>query len=104
MSLHFTDTNNADDSDGRTWGLEGNLFWFLVGGLFVSVMLLLVFYSMWRWSFVQSLLTAGIPLLLSLLYVFGIRHGRPPGYDRDLVDLWLNGRGFAPKPNDSHDL
>lgn len=35
--LRFTDTNSADDSKGRTWGLEGNLFWFLAGGTFASV-------------------------------------------------------------------
>lgn len=28
--LHLTDTNAASDSKGRTWGLEGNLFWYLV--------------------------------------------------------------------------
>src|SRR5260221_7303138 len=30
--LRLTDTNAASDSKGRTWGLEGNLFWCLVGG------------------------------------------------------------------------
>jgi hypothetical protein len=25
--LRFSDTNSADDSGGRTWGLDGNLFW-----------------------------------------------------------------------------
>jgi len=31
--LRFTDTNAASDSKGRTWGLEGGLFWWLVGGI-----------------------------------------------------------------------
>ena len=31
--LRFTDTNAASDSKGRTWGLEGGLFWWLVGGV-----------------------------------------------------------------------
>ena len=30
--LRLTDTNAASDSKGRTWGLEGGLFWWLVGG------------------------------------------------------------------------
>ena len=31
--LRLTDTNAASDSKGRTWGLEGGLFWWLVGGV-----------------------------------------------------------------------
>jgi hypothetical protein len=34
--LRFTDTNAASDSKGRTWGLEGGLFWWLVGGVGVA--------------------------------------------------------------------
>ena len=30
--LRFTDTNAASDSKGRTWGLEGGLFWWLTAG------------------------------------------------------------------------
>ena len=30
--LRLTDTNAASDSKGRTWGLEGGLFWWLVVG------------------------------------------------------------------------
>ena len=35
--LRFTDTNAASDSKGRTWGLEGGLFWWLVGGVGVAI-------------------------------------------------------------------
>ncbi len=35
--LRFSDTNSADDSAGRTWGLDGNLFWYVVGGVFAFV-------------------------------------------------------------------
>ena len=28
--LRFSDTNSADDSEGKTRGLDGNLFWFIV--------------------------------------------------------------------------
>ena len=33
-----------------------------------------------------------------LMYVFGFRQGKPPAYDLDLLDYWLNGAGFAPHP------
>ena len=36
--IRFTETNSGDDSKGRTWGLEGDLFWFMVGGAFAFVM------------------------------------------------------------------
>src|SRR3989475_8643423 len=45
--LRLTDTNAASDSKGRTWGLEGSLFWWLVGGIGAAItvffLLLVVF-------------------------------------------------------------
>jgi hypothetical protein len=95
--LRFTETNSADDSAGKTWGLEGSLFWFLTGGVFAAVILLLVLFSMLHWTFAASLGAAAVPLAISLLYVFGFRQGKPAGYDRDLFELWLSGPGFAPE-------
>ena len=39
-----------------------------------------------------------MPLALSLIYVFGFKQGKPPGYDADLLDYWVNGSGFGPRP------
>ena len=95
--LRFTETNSADDSAGKTWGLEGSLFWFLTGGVFAAVLTLLVLFSMWHWTFPASLGAAAVPLAVSLLYVFGFRQGKPVGYDRDLLEFWIGGPGFAPE-------
>ena len=95
--LRFTETNSADDSAGKTWGLEGSLFWYLTGGVFTSVIVLLVLFSMLRWTLTASAATAAVPLSFVLFYIFGFRQGRPPGYDRDLFELWLGGPGFAPE-------
>jgi sugar phosphate permease len=96
--LRLTETNSAEDSAGKTWGLEGSLFWYLIGGVFTSVIMLLLLFSVWRWTFVASLASATVPLTLVLLYIFGLRQGKPPGYDRDLLELWLSGPGFGPQP------
>ena len=95
--LRFTETNSAEDSAGKTWGLEGSLFWYLTGGVFTSVILLLVLFSMLRWTLTASAAAAAVPLALVLLYIFGFRQGKPAGYDRDLFELWLSGPGFAPE-------
>jgi len=94
--IRFTETNSADDSAGSTWGLEGNLFWYLIGGGFASVIALLLLFSMWRWTLVSALGPAAVPISLALLYVFAFRQGRPSGYDTDLFELWLKGPGFGP--------
>ncbi|MGE0415068.1 MAG: hypothetical protein AB7Q64_23905 [Verrucomicrobiales bacterium] len=77
--LRLTETNSADDSSGRTWGLEGNLFWHVTGGVFAAVITLLLCFSALRWSLGASAALAAVPLTLSLLYVFGLRQGKPPG-------------------------
>jgi hypothetical protein len=96
--IRFTDTNSADDSKGRTWGLDGNLFWYLIGGGFASVILMLLMFSAYRMSFVASAATAVIPLTIVLIYVFGFRQGKPPHYDIDCLEYWLFGKGFSPEP------
>lgn len=97
--LRLSDTNSASDSSGKTWGLDGDLFWYLVGGLFAFVITLLLLFSAFHVAFINALLVACIPLFLTLIYVLGFRQGKPPGFDVDLIDTWSNGRGFAPAPH-----
>jgi hypothetical protein len=97
VEIRFTDTNSADDSKGKTWGLDGNLFWYLIGGTFGSVVLMLLLFSAYRMSFIQSAAIAVVPLTLTLVYVFGFRQGKPPRYDIDCLEYWLFGKGFSPQ-------
>ena len=94
--IRFTETNSGDDSKGRTWGLEGDLFWFMAGGAFAFVMVLLVCFSALKMGFFASLFLGALPLTLCLIYIFVFRQGKPAGYDMDCLDYWLNGSGFSP--------
>lgn len=101
--LRFTDTNAASDSKGRTWGLEGGLFWWLVGGVGAGIILFFVLLVPCKVSFVTSFIAALVPVILCLAYIFGLRQGKPPGYDRDCFERWFTGTGFAPDaPNHRH--
>ena len=95
--LRLTDTNAASDSKGRTWGLEGSLFWWLVGGIGAGITLFFVLLVMLSLSLTVSFIAALVPVLLCLAYIFGLRQGKPPGYDRDIFEYVLTGRGFSPE-------
>jgi hypothetical protein len=94
--LRLTDTNAASDSKGKTWGLDGGLFWWLVGGVGASVMVFFVFLVVRKSSLSTSGIAAALPMALSLAYIFGLRQGKPPGYDRDCFEYILSARGFGP--------
>lgn len=94
--LRLTDTNAASDSKGRTWGLEGGLFWWLVGGIGLGITLFFVLLVLVKSSLTTSCVTALVPVLLCLAYIFALRQGKPPGYDRDCFEYILTGRGFGP--------
>jgi len=95
--LRLTDTNAASDSKGRTWGLEGGLFWWLVGGVAAGIALFFVLLVMLKSSLLISFVVALVPVMLCLAYIFGLRQGKPPGYDHDIFEHCLSGSGFAPE-------
>ena len=95
--LRLTDTNAASDSKGKTWGLEGGLFWWLVGGVGAGIMLFFVLLVPMKASFLTSFVVALLPIGLCLAYIFGLRQGKPPGYDRDMFERVFTGGGFAPE-------
>jgi len=104
--LRLTDTNAASDSKGRTWGMEGGLFWWLIGGIGAGITLFFVLLVVVGSSLTTSFLVALVPLLVCLAYIFGLRQGKPPGYDRDCFEYLLTGRGFTPQtgPDCTHPL
>src|SRR6185436_14020312 len=99
MSLRLTDTNNGSDSSGRTWGLEGNLVWWLIGGVGLGIVVFFVFIFAFKTTILPALGGAVIPPVLVFAYVSILRQGKPPGYDRDLFATLVHGHGFAPDPD-----
>lgn len=99
--LRLTDTNAASDSKGRTWGLEGNLFWWLIGGVGAGITAFFILLVVAGSSLLASLLVALVPVVLCLAYIFGLRRGKPPGYDRDMFEYVTTGRGFGPEAHRS---
>ena len=76
--LRLTDTNAASDSKGRTWGLEGGLFWWLVGGVGAGITLFCVCLLMLNSSLLTSFGLALVPVTF-----------REPGAPRPLDDSLL---------------
>jgi len=99
--LRFTDTNAASDSKGRTWGLEGGLFWWLIGGIGAGIIVFFVLLVMLNSSLLVSFLVALVPVSVCLAYIFILRQGKPPGYDRDCFEYLTTGRGFSPEAHRS---
>jgi hypothetical protein len=95
--LRLTDTNAASDSTGRTWGLEGGLFWWLIGGISAGILVFFVLLVVLDKSLTVSFVAALVPVLVCLAYIFALRQGKPPGYDRDIFEYFLTGRGFSPQ-------
>lgn len=96
MDLRITETNSADDNAGRAFGLEGNLYlpvlFALVGGILGCGVGLLILHA----PLLPTVIVASAPAVGVALWMALLRHGRPPGYDRDLVETWFGCGDFAP--------
>ncbi len=94
-ALRFTDTNAGDDSSGRAFGLDGNLYLPVVGGL-VGAILIFAALSFLGMDKALAGAVATCPVLGVAIWVLGFRHGKPAGYDRDRLDLATGGADFGP--------
>ncbi len=96
VDLRFTDTNAASDSAGKTWGLDGNLFWWVVGGLGAGIGVFFLMVVGFKAGLFVSFGVAALLVLVCLAYILLLRQGKPPGYDRDIVERLAGGSGFGP--------
>jgi hypothetical protein len=81
-------------------GIGGRLFWWLVGGVGAGITVFFVFLVGCSRPVVADFVwRRGRAGAARLAYIFGLRQGKPPGYDRDMVERVFTGNGFAPEPN-----
>ncbi|HVT94076.1 MAG TPA: hypothetical protein VG897_14635 [Terriglobales bacterium] len=91
----ITDTNSANDSKGRAFGLEGNDFAYVLVALIVAFGLFLVLNVGLRVGIGVSVMVA-LPVMLGpLLWVLLLRHNKPAGFAEDFFDDLMNGEGWS---------
>jgi hypothetical protein len=84
MSKAVINTHAGDNSDGKLWGIEGVNILLILAGLLLSVGLSLMLFRQQAHSAAFSFGVGLLPLVLSCVYVFALRQGRPRAYDSDL--------------------
>jgi hypothetical protein len=93
--LRMTDTNAADDASGEAFGLTGNLYLPVVIGTLASMALWAVLTFIVRMNPVVAAIFAALPLGGVLTWIFGLKHGKPAGYDRDKLEDLAGGGDFS---------
>ena len=93
--LRQTETNAADDSSGRAFGLDGNLYLPVLLAVLGALGLFAVLNLGLRLGFVTAGIATGLPLAVVLGWALLLKQGKPAGYDRDLIEHWLGGGHFT---------
>ncbi|MDB6093707.1 MAG: hypothetical protein JWM32_1269 [Verrucomicrobia bacterium] len=94
--LSFTDTNAGDDSAGRVFGLDGNLYLPVAGAIVGGIGLAAFLAFVAQMNPVASGLVGLLPIVGTSAWVGLLKHGKPAGYDRDWIDQKLGGGDFTP--------
>ncbi len=93
--LRITDTNSANDSKGRAFGLEGNDFIYVLVAFVAALGTYIVFSFVLRLGIAAALLFSLPVLIATAAWVLFLRHNKPDGYAEDLFDDLINGEGWS---------
>src|ERR1041385_6962572 len=93
--LRVTDTNSANDSKGRAFGLEGNDFMYVLVAIVAAIGFYLVLNLVLRIGFGVAFAMA-VPIFLGpLAWVLFLRHNKPAGFAEDWFDQISNKEGWS---------
>jgi len=93
--LRFTDTNAGDDSAGRAFGLDGNLYLPVVIAAVTAVGLFALLGLVLHAGYPFAATIAAVPLGGTLGWALWLKQGKPAGYDRDKLEDLLGSGGFT---------
>ena len=96
--LRITDTNSANDSKGRAFGLEGNDFIYVLVAFVVAFGLYLLLTVLLHAAPLSALCLTAPIMGLTLGWVVILRHNKPAGYADDWFDERINGEGWSFAP------
>lgn len=97
-TLRHTETNAADDSSGRAFGLDGNLYLPVLLALVAALGLFSILVLVLGVPHTVAALVTGAPFAVVVAWAIFLKQGRPAGYDRDIVEYWLIGGNFTRVP------
>lgn len=96
--LRVTDTNSANDSRGRAFGLEGNDFMYVLVALVAAMALYLICTAVLRFGTPGALVISLPVLIVPTAWVLLLRHNKPSGYAEDWFDCLVNREGWSFAP------
>jgi hypothetical protein len=96
--LRVTDTNSANDSKGRAFGLEGNDFIYVLVAFVAALGLYLVCTAILRMHPLAALVFSLPLFVLPAAWVFFLRHNKPAGYAEDWFEQLVNREGWSLAP------
>ena len=96
--LKVSTSNAMKVSEGVAFGLEGNLFIILLVGLLGSMFLLILLIGFIKLPLINAGIISIMPLILVVVYLKIFKIGKPPAYQKDLIDLLLGGDTAIPHP------
>ena len=99
MNEYSSPSNAGDDGAGKIWGVEGSLIFAALLALMVSLAFSLYLYGLhYQGRQLDLKLCIGLgatPLWLCLGWIFGLKQGRTPAFDTDLLETILTGRSWG---------
>ena len=97
MAIPVTNTNNATDGAGSILGVERANILYVLAGIFLGMTLAFQTHQM-GWPLIPAFGLGAVPIVAVCFWVFGLRQGKPPGYDIDYFEQLLTGRSWDPEP------